>query len=233
LVDRGSLFVVFSTNNEQPTTNDEQIMLAISLMRLGAKKRPFYRVVVKEKRSKRDGKYLENVGTYDPLADPAEVKLDHDRIQYWIGVGAKPSETVASLIKANPVMTDEERDAAFAARAEKRAAAEAERAAARKAEAERVEAERAEAEAAKAAEAAAAPIEPEAAEAEAPAEAEGAPPEGAPAAEAAPAETAEAAPAAEPAAEAGAPAEAAPEAEAPAAEAEAAAGSEPEAATAE
>ena len=97
-------------------------MLAISLMRLGAKKRPFYRVVVKEKRSKRDGKYLENVGTYDPLADPAEVKLDHDRIQYWIGVGAQPSETVASLIKANPVMTEEERDAALAARAEKKAA---------------------------------------------------------------------------------------------------------------
>src|SRR5580765_3366313 len=143
-------------------------MLAISLMRLGAKKRPFYRVVVKEKRSKRDGKYLENVGTYDPLAEPAEVKLDHDRIQYWIGVGAKPTETVASLIKANPVMTDEEREAALAARAEKKATADAERAEARRIEAERVEAERAEAEAAKAAAAAAA----EAVETEAPAEAD-------------------------------------------------------------
>ncbi len=193
-------------------------MLAISLMRLGAKKRPFYRVVVKEKRSKRDGKYLENLGTYDPLADPAEVKLNHDRIQYWIGVGAQPSETVASLIKANPVMSDEEREAALAARAEKKAAAEAERAEARRVEAERVAAEKAEAEKAQAeaaaAEAAAAPAE------EAPAEASA---EEAPAAEAeAPAEAPaeEAAPAEEPAAEAPAeePAGEAPAEEAPAAE---------------
>lgn len=77
-------------------------MLAISLMRMGAKGKPFYRVVVKEKRSKRDGKYIENLGTYNPMADPAEVKLNHERIQYWIGVGAKPTETVASLIKHNP-----------------------------------------------------------------------------------------------------------------------------------
>ena len=81
-------------------------MLAISLMRLGAKKRPFYRVVVKEKRSKRDGAYIENVGTYDPMKNPAEVSLRHDRIQYWIGVGAKPTETVASLIKHNPAAAE-------------------------------------------------------------------------------------------------------------------------------
>ncbi len=77
-------------------------MLAISLMRIGAKGKPFYRVVVKEKRSKRDGKYLENLGTYNPMTDPAEVTLRHDRIQYWIGVGAQPTETVTSLIKNNP-----------------------------------------------------------------------------------------------------------------------------------
>jgi len=77
-------------------------MLAISLMRIGAKGKPFYRLVVKEKRSKRDGAYIENVGTYDPMKDPAAVQLNHDRIQYWIGVGAKPTETVASLIKNNP-----------------------------------------------------------------------------------------------------------------------------------
>ncbi len=63
-------------------------MLAISLMRMGATKSPFYRVVVKEKRSKRDGAYLENLGTYDPKQDPAEVNLKHERIQYWISVGA-------------------------------------------------------------------------------------------------------------------------------------------------
>ena len=81
-------------------------MLAISLMRMGAKGKPFYRLVVKEKRSKRDGKYLENLGTYNPMTDPAEVKLNHDRIQYWIGVGAQPTETAASLIKNNPAQAE-------------------------------------------------------------------------------------------------------------------------------
>jgi len=82
-------------------------MLAISLMRIGAKGKPFYRLVVKEKRSKRDGKYLENLGTYNPMINPAEVKFNHDRIQYWIGVGAQPTETVASLIKNNPAQAAE------------------------------------------------------------------------------------------------------------------------------
>jgi small subunit ribosomal protein S16 len=78
-----------------------KIMLAISLMRMGSKGKPFYRLVVKEKRSKRDGKYLENLGTYNPMVSPAEVVLKHERIQHWIGVGAQPTETVASLIKHN------------------------------------------------------------------------------------------------------------------------------------
>jgi small subunit ribosomal protein S16 len=81
-------------------------MLAISLMRIGAKGKPSYRLVVKEKRSKRDGKYLENLGTYNPMTNPAEVNLKHERIQYWIGVGAKPTETVASLIKNNPAAAE-------------------------------------------------------------------------------------------------------------------------------
>jgi small subunit ribosomal protein S16 len=82
-------------------------MLAISLMRMGAKGKPFYRVVVKEKRSKRDGKYLENVGTYNPMMSPAAVILKHERINYWISVGAQPTETVASLIKHNPAVVAE------------------------------------------------------------------------------------------------------------------------------
>lgn len=130
-----------------------EIMLAISLMRMGAKGKPFYRLVVKEKRSKRDGKYLENVGTYNPMLDPAEVILNHDRIQYWIGVGAQPTDTVKSLIKNNPVQTEEERAAAMAAREEKRVVAEQAKAEAMKAEAEKLEAERLAAEEAKAAEA--------------------------------------------------------------------------------
>lgn len=75
-------------------------MLAIKLMRTGAKKRPSYRVVVKEKQSKRDGAYLENVGTYNPTREPAEIKLKMDRVNYWIGKGAQPTETVGRLIKA-------------------------------------------------------------------------------------------------------------------------------------
>ncbi len=145
-------------------------MLAISLMRMGAKGKPFYRLVVKEKRSKRDGKYLENVGTYNPMMDPAAVDLKHERIQYWISVGAQPTETVASLIKNNPEQTAEEKVATVEARAAKVAAdkqakadarkaeadarkAEADRIAAEKVEAERVEAEKAEAERAAAAQA--------------------------------------------------------------------------------
>jgi len=83
-------------------------MLGISLMRMGAKGKPFYRLVVKERRSKRDGKYLENLGTYNQMVDPAEVVLNHDRINYWIGVGAQPTDTVKSLIKNNPAAPVEE-----------------------------------------------------------------------------------------------------------------------------
>lgn len=111
-------------------------MLAISLMRMGAKGKPFYRIVVKEKRSKRDGKYLENVGTYNPMTDPSTVDLKHERIQYWISVGAQPTETVASLIKHNPVQTEEEKLTAAEARAAKVAADKQAKADARKAEAE-------------------------------------------------------------------------------------------------
>ncbi|HEY7785880.1 MAG TPA: 30S ribosomal protein S16 [Pyrinomonadaceae bacterium] len=74
-------------------------MLAIKLMRTGAKKRASYRIVVKEKQSKRDGAYLENLGTYDPTRDPAEIKLDMDRVGYWLEKGAQPTDTVDRLIK--------------------------------------------------------------------------------------------------------------------------------------
>ena len=70
-------------------------------MRMGAKKRPSYRIVVKEKLSKRDGAYLENLGTYNPTREPAEIKLNAERVEYWITKGAQPTETVRRLIKAN------------------------------------------------------------------------------------------------------------------------------------
>ena len=74
-------------------------MLAIKLMRTGAKKRPSYRVVVKEKKSKRDGACLENLGTYNPTRQPAEIKLKAERVKYWLERGAQPTDTVSRLIK--------------------------------------------------------------------------------------------------------------------------------------
>ena len=74
-------------------------MLAIRLMRMGAKKSPSYRVVVKEKLSKRDGAYVENVGFYNPTRNPAEVRLNMERVNYWIARGAQPTDTVRDLIR--------------------------------------------------------------------------------------------------------------------------------------
>ena len=66
---------------------------------MGAKKSPSYRVVVKEKLSKRDGAYVENVGFYNPTRQPAEVRLNMERVQYWIERGAQPTDTVKQLIR--------------------------------------------------------------------------------------------------------------------------------------
>jgi small subunit ribosomal protein S16 len=71
----------------------------IRLARHGGKKRPFYRIVVADNEAPRDGKFLENVGTYNPLLDPAEVNLKAERIKYWMDQGATPSDTVRSLLK--------------------------------------------------------------------------------------------------------------------------------------
>lgn len=73
--------------------------VVIRLRREGAKNRPFYRVVVADKRSPRDGKFIEAVGSYDPQGKNQESPLKLERVEYWIKQGAKPSETVTSLIK--------------------------------------------------------------------------------------------------------------------------------------
>jgi len=73
-------------------------VLAIRLARIGKTKKPFYRVVVIDKRRPRNGRFVEIVGTYDPLKNPAEVKLVVERIQYWMGLGAQPSDTVRSFL---------------------------------------------------------------------------------------------------------------------------------------
>jgi small subunit ribosomal protein S16 len=74
-------------------------MVRIRLTRMGAKKRPFYRVVIADSRAPRDGRFIEKVGYYDPMTEPHTVKLEMDRIDYWVGVGASPSETVGRLIE--------------------------------------------------------------------------------------------------------------------------------------
>jgi small subunit ribosomal protein S16 len=74
-------------------------VVTIRLARIGKKKRPFYRVVVTEKTRPRNGRFVEIVGTYDPLKKPAEIKLDAERIKYWLGVGAQPSDTVRSFLR--------------------------------------------------------------------------------------------------------------------------------------
>jgi len=66
---------------------------------MGAKKRPFYRVVVAEKECKRDGRFVEVVGHYNPIRDEEGLKLNHERIEYWIKCGAQPTETVRNLIR--------------------------------------------------------------------------------------------------------------------------------------
>ena len=71
----------------------------IRLARHGAKKKPFYRIVVADSESPRDGKYLKNVGSYNSLQDPAQVTLKPERIRYWMDKGAKPSDTVRNLLK--------------------------------------------------------------------------------------------------------------------------------------
>jgi small subunit ribosomal protein S16 len=73
--------------------------VTIRLSRHGAKKRPFYRVVVSDRRNPRDGRYIEQVGTYDPRSAGGGLKLNRDKIDHWIKNGAQPSQTVSELIR--------------------------------------------------------------------------------------------------------------------------------------
>lgn len=74
-------------------------MVKIRLRRMGAKKAPYYRVIVADSHSPRDGRFIEEIGTYDPLAKPSYVKIDMERAKYWIANGAQPTETVRALLK--------------------------------------------------------------------------------------------------------------------------------------
>ena len=73
-------------------------MVQIRLRRMGAKKAPFYRIVVADSRCPRDGRFIEEIGTYDPMAEGENIKIDLERAKYWISNGAQPTETVRGLL---------------------------------------------------------------------------------------------------------------------------------------
>ena len=79
-------------------------MVKIRLKRIGAKKAPFYRVVVADSRYPRDGRFIEEIGYYNPLTNPADVKIDADKAKTWIANGAQPTETVRALLKKNGII---------------------------------------------------------------------------------------------------------------------------------
>ena len=76
----------------------------IRLRRIGAKKNPFYRVIIAAERSPRNGKFIEEIGTYNPMTEPAEVKIDAEKAKKWLGNGAQPTETVRSLLKKSGII---------------------------------------------------------------------------------------------------------------------------------
>ncbi|MBR2930934.1 MAG: 30S ribosomal protein S16 [Clostridia bacterium] len=76
----------------------------IRLKRIGSKKNPFYRVVVADERSPRDGKFIDEIGYYNPLTNPADVKIDAEKATKWLGNGAQPTETVRTLLKKTEIL---------------------------------------------------------------------------------------------------------------------------------
>ena len=80
------------------------LVIKLRLKRMGAKKRPSYRIVATESRSPRDGRFIEAVGLYDPLTDPSTVRINAERARHWISVGAQPSETVKYLLTREGVL---------------------------------------------------------------------------------------------------------------------------------
>ena len=85
--------------------------IRIRLTRRGAKKKPFYRIVVASSEAPRDGRFIEILGTYNPLVDPAIVNIKSDRLQYWVQQGAKPTDTVRSLIRKQNIALQRDTEA--------------------------------------------------------------------------------------------------------------------------
>ena len=79
-------------------------MVKIRLRRMGAKKAPYYRIVVADSRYPRDGRFIEEIGTYNPMVEPSEFKVDAEKAKKWIANGAQPTDTVKALFKKNEVL---------------------------------------------------------------------------------------------------------------------------------
>lgn len=79
-------------------------MVKIRLKRMGAHKKPFYRVVVADARAPRDGRFIEEIGYYNPLTDPADIKIDEEKAKKWLGTGAQPTDTVKELFKKSGIL---------------------------------------------------------------------------------------------------------------------------------
>lgn len=97
-------------------------MIKLRLRRMGAKKRPFYRIVAAEHSSPRDGRFIELLGHYDPLSEPAKIVTKDERIRHWLSVGAQPTETVASLLKRQGIIGEDGKVVAATAPADEAAA---------------------------------------------------------------------------------------------------------------
>ncbi len=80
------------------------VAVKIRLKRMGAKKKPFYRIVVADSRAPRDGKFIEEIGYYNPISEPIELKIDGEKAQKWLNNGAQPSDTVKALLKKQGVL---------------------------------------------------------------------------------------------------------------------------------
>lgn len=83
---------------------ENKMAVKIRLRRMGAKKAPFYRVIVADSRSPRDGRFIDTIGTYNPLANPVEIKIDAEKAKKWLGNGAQPTETVKALLKKSGIV---------------------------------------------------------------------------------------------------------------------------------
>ncbi len=86
-------------------------MVKVRLARHGSKKRPYYHIVVTDSQKARDGRFIEQLGTYDPAKPMAEARIDHDRLAYWVGVGAQPSESLGRVIREHKKALDAARAA--------------------------------------------------------------------------------------------------------------------------